>query len=266
MIGEIKTICAAELWKRTRGYFTRSPWVGKLLFNGNYVLDGTINNPFSHLLMNCLILAGLQNQEEVSPKWIQAELYHANDIESEDTSCLRAKMENGIEILYWASICGQDNGTPFIMVEGTGGKASWDYEGRIRHWDGYDRFQSEMTVESDRRYDHLVNFTDYVNGKTAKLSCPIEATRKFILTANLAFESAGKTRGISGSFIEKRDKQGQIINQLKDVDDFLCIKKIDWIMKSAVTSQRLFSEMGVEWATGTEPFRAAGYREFKLFQ
>ena len=37
-------------------------------------------------------------------------------------------------------------------------------------------------------------------------------------------------------------------------------------MKKAVKSKRLFSEMGVEWATGTEPFHAAGHREFKLFQ
>jgi len=266
MIGEIKTICVAGLWKRTRGYFTRSEWVGKLLLNGNYVLDGTINNPFSHLLMNCLILAGLQDQQDVSPKWIQAELYHANDIESEDTSCLRAKMDNGIEILYWASICGQDNDTPFIMVEGTRGKASWDYDGRISHWDSEGQLQSELTVKSDRRYDHLVNFTDFLAGRTDRLSCPLEATRKFVLTANLAFESAGRTRSIDEVFTEKRNGQGQSVDQLKHVDDFLCIQNIGSIMKTAVKSKRLFSEMGVEWATGTEPFHAAGYREFKLFQ
>jgi predicted dehydrogenase len=266
MIGRIKTICAAGLWKRTRGYFSRSPWVGKLLFDGNYVLDGTINNPFSHLLMNCLFLSGLQDQEEVSPEWIQAELYHANDIESEDTSCLRAKMENGVEIFYCASICGQDNGTPFIMVEGTDGKASWDYDGRIRRWDRSDQLKSELKVESDRRYDHLVNFTDYLKDGTRKLSCTLEATRKFVLTANLAFESAGKTRKISDFYTERWDGQGRSVDQLKHLDDFLCIKNIELIMKKAVKNKRLFSEMGVEWATGTKPFRAAGYREFRLFK
>jgi predicted dehydrogenase len=266
MIGKIKTICAAGLWKRSRGYFTRSAWVGKLLLNGKYVLDGTMNNPFSHLLMNCLILSGLQDKQDVSPKWVQAELYHANDIESEDTSCLRAKMDNDIEILYWASICGQNDDTPFIMVEGTHGKALWDYDGRINHWDSEGQLQSELTVKSDRRYDHLVNFTDFLTGRTNGLSCPLEATRKFVLTANLAFESAGKTRSIDEVFTEKRDGQGQSVDQLKHFDDFLCIKNIGSIMKTAVKSKRLFSEMGVEWATGTEPFHAAGYREFKLFQ
>ena len=53
---------------------------------------------------------------------------------------------------------------------------------------------------------------------------------------------------------------------LKHVDDFLCVKNIELIMKLAVKSKKLFSEMGVEWATGTEPFRAAGYREFNLFK
>jgi predicted dehydrogenase len=266
MIGNIKTICAAGLWKRTRGYFTRSPWVGKLLFDGKYVLDGTINNPFSHLLMNCLVLSGLQDQEEVSPEWIQAELYHANDIESEDTSCLRANMENGVEILYCASLCGQDSGTPFILVEGTDGKASWDYDGRIRRWDREGQLKSELTVESDRRYDHLVNFIDYLKGRTTMLSCTLEATRKFVLTANLAFESAGKTRKINDVYTEKWDGQGRRVDNLKHVDDFLCVKNIELIMNLAVKSKKLFSEMGVEWATGTEPFRAAGYREFNLFK
>jgi predicted dehydrogenase len=266
MIGKIRAICAAGLWKRTRGYFTRSAWVGKLLLNGNYVLDGTINNPFSHLLMNCLILSGLQDKPDISPNWVQAELYHANDIESEDTSCLRAEMDNGIEILYWASICGRNSDTPFIMVEGTGGRASWDYDGRIRHWDRDGQLQSELTVKSDRRYDHLVNFTDFLTGRTNSLSCPLEATRKFVLTANLAFESAGKTRRIDDIYAEKRDGQGQSVDQLKHVDDFLCIKNITSIMETAVTSKRLFSEMGVEWAAGTEPFHSAGYREFKRFQ
>jgi predicted dehydrogenase len=265
-IGKIKTICAAGLWKRTRGYFTRSPWVGKLLFDGKYVLDGTINNPFSHLLMNCLVLSGLQDQEDVSPEWVQAELYHANDIESEDMSCLRAKMENGVEILYYASLCGQDSSTPFILVEGTDGKASWDYDGRIRRRDKYDQLKSELTVESDRRYDHLVNFTDYLKGKTPTLSCTLEATRKFVLTANLAFESAGKTRKIDDVYTEKRDGQGRSVDTLKHVDDFLCVKNIESIMTLAVKSKKLFSEMGVEWAKGTEPFRAAGYREFNLFK
>ena len=265
MIGKIKTICAAGLWKRSRGYFTRSAWVGKLLLNGKYVLDGTMNNPFSHLLMNCLILSGLQDKQDVSPKWVQAELYHANDIESEDTSCLRAQMDNDIEILYWASICGQNDVTPFIIVEGTGGRASWDYDGWIRNWDTTDQLQNEFKMESDRRYDHLVNFTDFLTGKTNRLSCPIETTRKFVLTANLAFESAGKTRRIDEAFTEKQDGQGQSVDQLKHGDDVLCIKNIESIMKTAVTSKRLFSELGVEWATGTEPFHCAGYRGSNSF-
>jgi len=266
IIGEVQTICAAGLWKRTMGYFTRSPWVGKLLLDGEYVLDGTINNPFSHLLMNCLVLSGLQDQEEITPKWVQAELYRANDIESEDTSCLRARMQNEIEILYWASICGRENGTPFIMLEGDGGKASWDYEGRIRYWDRHGRIKNEFTVVSDPRYDHLVNFADYLQRRTAKLSCTLEATRKFVLSANIAFESAGKTRKIRALFTEILDGEGRSVDKMQHVDDFLHVKEIESIMKEAITKRKLFSEIGTEWATETKPFHAAGYREFKLFR
>ena len=86
------------------------------------------------------------------------------------------------------------------------------------------------------------------------------------MTANLAFESAGKTRNIDDVYTEKRDGQGRIVDTLMHVEDFLYVKNIELIMRLAVQSKKLFSEMGVEWAKGTEPFRAAGYREFKLFK
>ena len=264
-IGRITTVNAAGVWKRTRGYFTRSPWVGKLVLEGQYVLDGTINNPFSHLLMNCLILSGLQDHEEVLPEWVQAELYRANDIESEDTSCLRAKMENGVEILYWTTLCSRENGTPFIVVEGSEGKASWDYNGKIRLWDKGDRLKGDLTVESDRRYDHLVNFADYLEGRNCTLSCPLETTRKFVLTANLAFESAGRPRPIREAYTEKRNEQDQTVEYLSESEDHLCIKNIEPIIRHAVTRKALFSEMSVEWAVSTKPVPAKGYREFRMF-
>ncbi len=264
-IGRVRAVCAAGVWKRTRGYFTRSPWVGKLLLDGKYVLDGTINNPFSHLLMNSLILSGLQDCKEASPEWVQAELYRANDIECEDTSCLRAKMENGVDVLCWATICGPDNGTPFIVVEGSEGKASWDYNGKIKLWDGHDRLKNELIIESDRRYDHLINFTQYLEGHAHTLSCPLEATRKFVLAANLAFESAGKTRSIGEAYTEKRNEQGQTVEYLSEGEDYLCIKNIESIIKQAIARKALFSEMGVEWAISTKSIPAKGYQEFRMF-
>ena len=265
-IGKIEGVFGTGLWKRTHGYFTRSPWVGKLVVDGRYVLDGTINNPFSHLLMNCLVLSGLDSATEVLPVWVQAELYRANAIEGEDTSCLRAVMNNDVEIFFCTSICAGENTTPHVKVWGSDGWAYWDYDGWIRYGTGPDDWQEECRIDCDRRYDHLVNFTDYLKGETQHLSCSLEATRKFVLTANLAFESAGTIQKIGIPFVEKKDVNGHSINELREIDDFLCITNIASILQQSIEGKKLFSELGIAWAQGRKPFFASGYKEFKLYK
>ena len=265
-IGSVTEISAAGLWKRTRGYFTRSPWVGKLFVDGQYVLDGTLNNPFSHLLMNCLVVAGLQSVAEVSPESVQAELYSANNIESEDTSCVRALMNNGVEIFFCTSICANEPVTPFIKVMGNEGWAYWDYDGWVRYEDLVGGGREEIIVECDRRYDHLLNFVDYLRGRTSKLSCSIEDTRKFVLTSNLAFESARSIRKVGSEFIRQRDGLGQIVSSLKNPEDYLFVQDIDLILQQAVAERKLFSELGIDWAVRSEPAFASGYDKFDLFK
>jgi predicted dehydrogenase len=265
-IGRIEAVSASGLWQRTHGYFTRSPWVGKLKVDGRYVLDGTIFNPFSHLLMNSLILAGLGCEAEVLPVWVQAELYRANEIEGEDTSCLRALMENGVELFFCSSICARENAVPQIRVRGEEGSAYWDYDGWIRYGAAPEEWREEFRIECDRRYDHLVNFTEYLKGTTSRLSCSLEAARKFVLTANLAFESAGTIQKIDVPFLEKHNAQGHPIAALHGADDFLCIKNIDAILCQAVKTGKLFSEQGIEWAAGRAPVFAGGYKAFKLYE
>ncbi len=265
-VGKIKAVSGTGLWKRTLGYFTRSSWVGKLVMDGQYVLDGTIYNPFSHLLMNCLVLAGLEYETDILPTWVQAELYSANAIEGEDTSCLRAVMDNGVEVFFCSSICAWENATPRILVQGSEGWASWDYDGWIRFGDSPDDWRDEYKIECDRRYDHLVNFAGFLQGTSPQLSCSLEATRKFVLTANLAFESAGKITRIDPTFLKRKNGAGQPIDSLQAADDFLHIKDIDLILQRSITSRRLFSELGVKWAEGRKAFYASGYQEFSLYK
>lgn len=266
LIGNIEAVTASGLWKRTHGYFTRSPWVGKLKVDGRYVLDGTLFNPFSHLLMNCLILAGLGCETEVLPVWVQAELYRANEIEGEDTSCLRALMDNGVELFFCSSICARENAVPQIRVRGAKGSAYWDYDGWVKYGDASEEWREADRIECDRRYDHLVNFTDYLQGATDSLSCSLEATRKFVLTANLAFESAQAIQKIGVPFVEKSSANGQPIAILHEADDFVYIKDIEPILRQAVKERKLFSELGLAWTAGRSPIAAGDYKAFKLYE
>ena len=50
--GEVKRIKAVTGWVRPDSYFTRNSWSGKLKIDGQWVLDGTVNNPIAHTLSN----------------------------------------------------------------------------------------------------------------------------------------------------------------------------------------------------------------------
>ncbi len=265
-IGKIKRVTGCGRWKRTQEYFRRAPWVGKLLLNGRYVLDGTINNPFAHLLMNCLILSGLQENRPVLPSWVEAELYRANDIESEDNSCLRGKMDNGVELFFCASICGERDATPFITVEGDEGTAYWDYEDRLEYRNKTGQLREALQVSGDNRYAHLLNFADFLTGRADRLACPLDVTERFVLTANLAFESAGRPVKIDGEHRDWRDENGRSTDTLSRPGDFVMVKHIDEIIKRAAAEKKLYSELGIAWAKAGKKCHASGYKEFNLFK
>lgn len=252
-IGALKEIVAKGLWKRPYRYFSRTPWAGRLVHEGNYVLDGTLFNPFSHLLLNGLILAGLQSEREILPVTVQAELYRANAIAGEDTSCLRAVMSNEVKVFFCASICAETDGIPAIRAIGDRGWGSWGYDGRICFGEPDGSPTEILHVESDRRLDHLVNFADVLQGRAPQLSCTLGATRKFVLTANLAFESAKRTVPIGEPWIIREEES-------------LSVRDIAAVLERAADSRRLFSELDVPWARGTAPVAAEGYKEFKLFR
>ncbi|MEM2970618.1 MAG: Gfo/Idh/MocA family oxidoreductase, partial [Candidatus Bathyarchaeia archaeon] len=87
-LGEIEKVLVKGKWKRQDSYYERTPWAGKFIYNGQYVLDGTINNPLAHFLMNSLYFASRKRGEADNPKLVRAELYRGHQIEGEDTSCL----------------------------------------------------------------------------------------------------------------------------------------------------------------------------------
>src|SRR5690606_25581519 len=138
-IGDVHAIKGLSLLKRTKDYFSRTPWAGKLSVGGAPVLDGTIHNPVAHLLFSMLVLADLVPStagSAVQPESVNAELYHGNPIESDDTSCLRAAMNNGIELLLYTTLCAKAPASPRIRLQGTKGVIEWAYDNRIKVWLG----------------------------------------------------------------------------------------------------------------------------------
>jgi predicted dehydrogenase len=243
-IGDVVSVTGVGMWQRTDEYYQRTPWAGQLLHKGEYVLDGTINNPFAHLLNNCLIAAGSGDPGRAAPVRVQAELYRGHDIPAEDTSCVRIEAANGVEIRFYATLCHERSDTPYIIVRGSAGTIRWNYDGSlaITGRDGREEF-----IEIGKQDLHRAMYTNFIHsisdGQTEPFS-PIASCRSFVLAANGAFESSRQTYPLPAE----------------------SWKELPELFRRAAESGKLFSELGVPWGVATEPFDLKDYRQFRLYK
>jgi hypothetical protein len=242
-------------WPRFDTYYNRSEWAGKLHVNGEWVLDGTINNPLAHMLSDELYLASMKPGAMAEPVSVQAELYHGHDIESEDTSSLRVITDKGVEILFNASLCSDARIDPTVIIECE--KAEIEYVGfskaRITLKNG-----GVDTIEdkSDKRIHMLTKMVElYENG----LSYPVtlETCRPFTMVVTGAFDSCGYPHSIDSKYLNCREQSDLSGDTIKTV-----IKDIDHILRVAHENGKLFSEVGAEWAKRSGIFDLRDYKKF----
>lgn len=255
-LGEIKSIKGMGLWKRLDDYYSRTPWAGRLVYDNKYVLDGTVNNPLAHLLNNMLFLAASAENFQLAE--VTAELYHAHRIEAEDTSCIRIKSASGLELLYYATLCGADEVCPFIRVEGTEGFARWNYNNElVFNVKGQTKCE---TYGEDGLYERITaiyrNLCRTIRGEESRLVCGISDTRDFVLASNGAFESSGRIHGIQAPYISRYEEEGSFATEIKDIKG---------ILENSFESAGLYSEAGVPWAVGGKTVPMEGYKKFKMF-
>lgn len=263
-LGTIKTITGAGLWKRTDSYYSRTDWAGKLVVNGSYVLDGTVNNPLSHLLNNMLLLAHAAAPQKPCTSGnnvsdVTGELYHAHHIEAEDTSCIRIEMDNGIQLLYYATLCHSEDAVPFIIVEGTEGKAYWNYQNLLEtSIHGNVEKVSGKSLEGLVLYKNVVsNLCRVIAGEEQELYCPVQATRSFVLASNGAFESSGEMHAIQPEFITRTAEDNTFATCINGIEN--------WINKG-IAEKKLFSELGIKWAVQGKRFNVKNYKDFNMFR
>ena len=255
-LGKITSIRGKGLWKRLDSYYERTPWAGKLVYGNRYVLDGTVNNPFAHLLNNMLFLA--DSAEEFKIKAVTAELYHAHPIEAEDTSCIRVEGYSGLELLYYATLCQSIDETPVIRVEGTNGFAEWNYNSELVINSG--GHAEKMCFGGEDYFDKITRIYDNlirtISGMSDKLLCSIYNTRNFVLASNGAFESSGDIHAVPSEYISRYMEDGSTATDLQNISN---------IIDNAFTKGKLYSEAGVPWAVGGNRIIMDGYKKFGMF-
>jgi predicted dehydrogenase len=249
--GKVKRVRSIGAWERLDSYFSRSAWAGRLRVNDEWVLDGTINNPLAHVLSNDLYLASMERWKMAEPKTVQAELYHAHNIESEDTSSLRIVTTDGVEIIYQATLCADKVVHPITTVECE--KATIEYaefnKVTITHKNGK---KEEIIDESEMRVQMLEKLAEAYENKKPYYGS-LELCRPFTLAVNGAFESSKLTHGITSRYIRCFEHQDSMRTVVNGLDQYLL---------TGYEQGKLFSELGVPWAIKTEPFDMAGYTSF----
>lgn len=124
-VGEVVGVGGAGAWARDEAYFRRVPWSGKRRLNGVDVADGVLTNPLAHAVATALALLGTTRADDVTG--VETELLRANDIESDDTSCVRVRTRRG-PVAVAATLCAERPGEPYVMVHGERGRITFWYK------------------------------------------------------------------------------------------------------------------------------------------
>lgn len=253
-LGKLHRIKCRALWPRYDNYYTRNTWAGKIKMNGKWTLDGPTNNALAHQLNNMLFLSSSKPYTESSVVSMQAEFYKARDIEGEDTSCIRAILDNGVELLQWLTHCSYEQLSPLIVIEAENGRAEWNFTGdaKIQYNSGEtEEFGDNGVNAVDSAFENIL---DYYQSGTGRINCSIEMTRPYVVAINSAYESSKGVKKIPAEFFARYEKDNESGTRINDIER---------IMPEAFEKNKLFSELGVEWAKKTDVFEVpADYKYF----
>jgi predicted dehydrogenase len=173
-VGEVIGIGAAGAWQRDSSYYARAPWAGRRALGGVAVVDGALTNPFAHATATALALDGETGEEGL--RELRVELFRANPIEADDTSCLRLVTARGTTITVAVTLCAERNAEPYLIVHGTRGRILLEYRtGRVQ-------LKAGGRVESTEHAatDLLDNLVAHVREPGVPLLVPLSATRAFM--------------------------------------------------------------------------------------
>ncbi|MEU0391750.1 Gfo/Idh/MocA family oxidoreductase [Streptomyces sp. NPDC006208] len=236
-VGEVLGVGGAGAWVRDESYFGRSPWAGRRRMNGVDVVDGALTNPLAHAVATALALAGSPNAEDVAE--IETELFRANAIEADDTSCVRVTTTGGNRIAVAATLCAETAAEPYVIVHGTGG--------RITFWYKQDRMLLQRAghgpVESVHgRTDLLENLVGHLTHGT-ELLAPPAATGAFMRVVE-AVRTAPEPVELPASVW--RSLPGGV--SAGAVAPRRVVTGVDGFVVACAENLSLYSELGAPWA------------------
>ncbi|MFI5711432.1 Gfo/Idh/MocA family protein [Kribbella sp. NPDC051620] len=223
-LGEIRGIGATGTWVRKQAYWQRAKWAGRRMLDGVPVVDGVVTNPFAHSVAAALLVDGSGRADQVSG--VETELFHANDIEADDTSTVRIRTTRGTTIVAAFTLCAAADEPPKVTVYGSKGQAVLRYT--------TDELEVAGTTTQYGRDDLLENLLDH-RRDGVPLIAPLEETGAFMRVLD-AVRSAPAPGEVPASWMGDGDERHPVVPGIEK-----------WI-EQAAERQQLFSELGVPWA------------------
>jgi predicted dehydrogenase len=229
-LGTLQGIGVRAAWFRDEQYFRRSSWVGRRSVNGQPTVDGALANPFAHAVMQVLAMA------DAPLRTVEVERYRTTEeIEVDDTACLRLRFTTGVTALIAVSLCAERFVAGDITVTGSAGVATLEYPTDRLSLPG-----DRGLVDFPGRVRLLDDLLDYRADPTRPLLAPLERTRPF--TALLAPIDAAEPVLVHPKHLETR-------HELPAPRRVLC--GINAAIDAAAAQLSLFSELGspsVDWS------------------
>lgn len=255
-LGEVRDAACRGIWPRPGSYYQRNRWAGRYRANGDYILDGPMNNALAHFLHAMLYLVGGTQRECAQPRSVQAELYRARrDIDGDDTGCLRLTTTSGVDIHFNVTHAADQTVEPVIELRTTEATIHWERSGTtvITYRDGrVERFDNGGTTG---RLELFRDMAGVVRGEREEPIGKVDYTRPFVVAVNGAHESSQVIHQIPEEFVEARPT---------GKGDQYVIQGIHELSRRAFDERRLFSELGAPWAVATAPFPLEGYAAFPV--
>lgn len=221
-IGRVKKMVVVAEWPRSRSYFNRNQWAGKLVANGTIVLDSPMNNACAHYINLALFLAGSEPGKSAVPVSVQAELYRANEIESADTVSSRIITGEGVEIVWTASHACESTKGPLIRIEGEKKSLSVDYAAKDKSWKTGFSMEGETFLPDDARpVNPFVQVARWLKGERDIPVCGIEIARAQTLVVNGVHKAASVLK-IPGEYISENTRpDGDVQVSVAGMNDIL---------------------------------------------
>ncbi|MFJ9866636.1 Gfo/Idh/MocA family protein [Streptomyces sp. NPDC101165] len=232
-IGEILGVGGAGAWARDEAYYRRAPWAGRRRLNGVDVVDGVLTNPLAHAVATGLALLGTTRAEDVTG--IETELLRANDIESDDTSCVRVRTPRG-PVTVAATLCAEEPGEPYVLVHGD--------KGRITFWYKQDRVLLQRAGHGPQqseygRTDLLENLVEHLT-TGAPLLAPPDETGAFMQVVE-AIRTAPDPAPLPETAWRPLPAERRRV-----------VPGIDGLVAASADTLTLYSELGASWALPKE--------------